>query len=120
MSILDGLLSQVSSNVDIKGLAAKVGLDPAQVEGAVASLAKSHSAPGDTVAAASAETGLDSGKVSEIMEQMGGEGVLGKISTMMQGDDSILGKIGGFLDRDGDGNPLNDITSMASGLFGKK
>ncbi|NJM50391.1 MAG: hypothetical protein HC843_05425 [Sphingomonadales bacterium] len=120
MSILDGLLSQVTSNVDIKGLAAKVGLDPAQVEGAVASLAKSHSAPGDTLETASAETGLDRGKMGEIMEQMGGEGALGKISEMMKGDHSIFGKIGGFLDRDGDGNPLNDITSMASGLFGKK
>ena len=29
-----------------------------------------------------------------------------------------LQKVAGFLDRDGDGNPLNDIAGMAKGLFG--
>ena len=120
MSILDGLLGQVTQNVDIKGLAAKVGLDASQVEGALASLAKSHAAPGDTVAAAAADTGIDSGIMGQIMDQIGGEGALGKFSEMLKGDDSILGKVGGFLDQDGDGNPLNDLAGMAKGLFGKK
>ncbi len=120
MSVLDGLLSKVTDNVDIGNLAEKVGLDPSQVESAVASLAKSHDAPGDTVETAAADTGLDSGKLSEIVDNLGGEGALGKFSAMLKDDDSILGKIGGFLDRDGDGNPLNDIAGMAKGLFGKK
>ena len=120
MSILDGLLGQVTDNVDIKNLAEKVGLDPSQVEGAVASLAKSHQAPGDTVETAAADTGLDGGKLNEIVDHIGGEGSLGKFSEMLNNDESILGKVGGFLDRDGDGNPLNDITDMAKGLFGKK
>ena len=35
MGILDSLLAQVSSNVDIANLASKVGLTPDQVEAAV-------------------------------------------------------------------------------------
>jgi hypothetical protein len=119
MSVLDGLLSKVAGNVDIKGLADKVGLNPTQVEGALASLAKQHTAPGDTVTSAAADTGIDSGVMGQIMDQIGGEGALGKFSEMLKGDDSILGKVGGFLDKDGDGNPLDDIADMAKGLFGK-
>ena len=44
--------------------------------------------------------------LNQIKEQIGGEGSLGKFASM--------------LDRDGDGNPMNDIGSMPSGLFGKK
>jgi hypothetical protein len=36
------------------------------------------------------------------------------------GEGSILGKITGFADKDGDGNPLNDLAGMAKGLFGGK
>ncbi len=31
-----------------------------------------------------------------------------------------MGKVSGMLDRDGDGNPLNDLSGLAGGLFGKK
>jgi ATP phosphoribosyltransferase regulatory subunit HisZ len=119
MSILDSLLSQVSEHVDVKNLASKVGLKPEQVETAVASLAKAHPAPGDTVATAAASSGIEQGKLSQIVEQIGGEGALGKVSQMLNDDQSLLGKVSGFLDRDGDGNPLNDITGMAKGLFSK-
>lgn len=120
MSILDGLLGKVTQNIDIGGLAQKVGLDASQVEGALASLAKSHDAPGDTVATAAADTGIDSGIMSKIMDQIGGEGALGQFSEMLKGEGSIMDKVGGMFDKDGDGNPLNDLTGMAKGLFGKK
>ncbi len=120
MSILDSLLGQVKEHVDISSLAAKIGMDPSQVEKAVTSLAKSHTAPGDTVATAAAETGIGQDKLTQIVEHIGGDGSLGKFSAMLKDDTSILGKAAGFLDRDGDGNPLNDITGMAKGLFGKK
>ena len=34
------------------------------------------------------------------------------------GPEAILGQLGGFLDRDGDGNPLNELSGLAKGLFG--
>jgi hypothetical protein len=119
MSILDSLLGQVKEHVDIGNLATKLGMEPAQVEKAVTSLAKSHAAPGDTVATAAAETGIGQDKLSQIVDQIGGEGSLGTFSKMLHDDQSLLGKAAGFLDRDGDGNPLNDIAGMAKGLFGK-
>lgn len=120
MSILDGILGKVTDNVDIKNLAEKIGLDPSQVEGAVASLAKAHTEDGDTVTLAAEKTGIDSSKLNEIVSSIGGEGSLARFNEILASDEGMLGKIKGFVDRDGDGNPLNDLTSMASGLFGKK
>jgi hypothetical protein len=106
MSILDGILGQITGNADVANLAAKVGLSPEHVESAVAALAKFHPAAGDTAEAAAAHTGLPLDKIQELMGHIGGEGALAKYA--------------GMLDKDGDGNPVNDIMGMASGLFGKK
>lgn len=120
MSILDSILSKVGGDATVANLAAKVGLSPEQVESAVGALAQSHQEPGDTVQGAAEKTGLDQGVIGQIVDQIGGEGSLGQYADLIKSDEGIMGKIGGFLDRDGDGNPLNDITGMASGLFGKK
>lgn len=106
MGILDGILGQITGNADVANLAAKVGLSPEHVESAVAALAKFHPAAGDTAEAAAAHTGLPLDKIQEIMGHIGGEGSLARYASM--------------LDKDGDGNPVNDIMGMASGLFGKK
>ncbi|MBV7259423.1 hypothetical protein [Erythrobacter crassostreae] len=107
MSLLDGILKNIGGAPDdVVNLAEKVGIDPAMAEKAIAVLGKTHQQDGDTVELAAKETGLDSGVLNQIVEQIGGEGSLSSFASM--------------LDQDGDGNPLNDIVGMASGLFGKK
>ena len=106
MGMFDGLLGKISENVDIENLATKVGLTAEQVQGAVAALGHAHTEPGDTVQIAAANTGLPADKLQEIVGHIGGEGSLASFASM--------------IDRDGDGNPLNDITGMLGGLFGKK
>jgi hypothetical protein len=118
MNILDSILGQVSGNATIDNLAAKVGLSPEHVDSAVQALAKHHQMAGDTAEGAAAATGLPLDKMQELITQIGGEGALGKFATMLQTDGA--GGILGALDRDGDGNPLNDLADMAGGLFGKK
>ncbi|OYY69373.1 hypothetical protein [Sphingomonas sp. 28-63-12] len=122
MSILDGLLGQVAQNVDIKNLAAKVGLTPEQVESAVAALGQAHPAPGDTVQTAASATGLSPDILQQIVGHIGGEGALAQFSSLLggAGGAGVMGQIGGMLDRDGDGNPLNDLAGLASGFFGGK
>lgn len=122
MGLLDGLLGQVTQNVDIKNLAAKVGISPEQVESAIGALGQAHAAPTDTVTTAAASTGLSPDILQQIIGHIGGEGALAQFAALLgaQGGDGMLGKIGGMLDRDGDGNPLNDLSGMAGGLFGKK
>jgi len=122
MSILDSIMQQVSGSPDtVAALAEKVGIDPAMAEKAVAALGQSHAEDGDTVELAAEKTGLDAGALGGIMEQLGGEGALGDIAGKLQGGEGGgLSGIASMLDRDGDGNPLNDIADMASGLFGKK
>ena len=122
MSMLDGLLGQVTQNVDIKNLAAKLGLTAEQVEAAVGALGKAHPAPGDTVATAASATGLSPDILQQIVGHIGGEGALAHFATLLggAGASGMMGQISGMLDRDGDGNPINDLAGLASGLFGKQ
>lgn len=106
MGMFDGLLEQLGGSDQLAGLAAKVGLNEEQVASAMAALGKAHPEPGDTVAGAAASTGLSMDKLQDIVTQIGGENALGKISAM--------------IDRDGDGNPLNDLSALAGSLFGRK
>lgn len=118
MSILDGLLGQLGSNVDVANLAAKVGLDPAVAEKAIAALGVAHQEPGDTVASAAAKTGIDSGILDQIVGHIGGEGSLERFNQILQEHPQAASIFSSF-DKDGDGNPLNDVLGMAKGLFGK-
>jgi hypothetical protein len=118
MSLLDGLLGQLGPNVDVANLAAKVGIDPAMAEKAIAALGVAHQEPGDTIASAAGKTGLDTGILGQIVGHIGGEGSLGEFARMLQ-DSPQAASIFGSLDKDGDGNPLNDVLGMAKGLFGK-
>ena len=119
MGILDSILGQVSGT-DIPRLAAKVGIDPDMAEKAIGALSVAHTQDGDTVEAAAAQTGLDSSTISQIVEHIGGEGALGQYAQMIQDRPEILSGISSALDRDGDGNPLNDVIGMTKGLFGKQ
>ncbi len=107
MSIFDSILKGIGGAPDdVTNLATKLGIDPAMAEKAIAALGKAHQAPGDTVETASAATGLPTDTLNQIVSAIGGEGSLTEFANM--------------LDRDGDGNPLNDILGMAKGLFGKQ
>lgn len=118
MGIFDSILGQVSEHVDVANMAAKLGIDPAMAEKAITALGQAHHEPGDTVTGAAAKTGLDAGVLSQIVAQIGGEGSLGQFAQMLK-DNSQASGILGSLDKDGDGNPLNDLAGIAKGLFGK-
>ena len=107
MGLLDGILKNISGAPDdVVNLAEKVGIDPSMAEKAIAALGQAHQQPGDTIDLAAQKTGLDTGTLNQIRDAIGGEGSLANFASI--------------LDRDGDGNPLNDIADMAKGLFGKK
>ena len=97
MSLLDGILTQVSDNATVQNLAAKVGLSPEQVEQAVAALGQAHASEGDTVTTAAQATGLPQDKLNEIVGHIGGEGALGRFASLMKEDGGVLGSIKSFL-----------------------
>ena len=105
MGLLDGILGQVAGSGQVAELAERFGLSQDQVQGAIAALGQAHEQPGDTVATAAASTGLSADTLQGLVGQLGGENALGQLSAMF--------------DRDGDGNPLNDLAGFASKLFGK-
>ena len=98
MGLFDGLLGQLGTHVDIDNLAAKIGLNPDQVEQAIAALAQAHGQPNDTVASASQATGIGTDKLEQIVEAIGGEGSLGRFAQLLGegGGEGLLGKIGGM------------------------
>ncbi|CAN5273058.1 hypothetical protein BH09PSE3_BH09PSE3_06900 [soil metagenome] len=106
MGMLDGILGSLGGNAVLDNLAAKVGLTPEQVQMAVTALGAAHPQEGDTVATAAASTGLSPDILQQVVGHLGGEGALASVA--------------GMLDKDGDGSPVNDITSMIGGFFSKK
>ncbi|MCU0948363.1 MAG: hypothetical protein MUF47_08950 [Porphyrobacter sp.] len=116
-SILDGILKNIGGAPDdVAGLSAKVGLDPALVEKGLAALSQTVAAPGDTVDLAAQHSGIAKDALAKVVEQLGGEGALGQIASQFGQNPDDLMKL---VDRDGDGNPINDVMNMAKGLFGK-
>ena len=106
MGLFDQILGQVGGNPTVTNMAEKFGIDPELAAKAVAALGEAHQDPGDTIEVAANKTGMDANTLEQIRDAIGGEGSLGKFAAM--------------LDRDGDGNPLDDIADLASGFFGKK
>lgn len=136
---INDIVSKIGGNEMLKGLADKVGLGAEQAQNVMADLlAKAQETGGNLTEAAQAVaektglpldkvTGMAEGLTTTLQEKAGalGEtaqgllgGVLGKIN------ESPLGDMVKGLDKDGDGNPLNDVADMAKnalgGLFGKK
>jgi ATP phosphoribosyltransferase regulatory subunit HisZ len=106
MSILDGILKNIGGAPDdVANLAAKIGIDPAMAEQAIAALGKTHVMEGDTVTLAAEKTGLSPDVLNHVVAAIGGEGSLAQFASM--------------IDMDKDGNPLDDIMGMAGKLFGK-
>ena len=52
-----------------------------------------------------AEHGVSADKLQQLMAGFGGP-------------EAIMGQIGSLFDRDGDGNPANELSGIAKGLFG--
>ena len=103
MGILDGLMSNVG------GIAEKLGVPADKADGFATSLQEKLGGEGDKMQGIqdlAAEYGIS---VDKIKDMLGGDG-----------EGSIFSKLTGFVDKDGDGNPINDLTNMAKGLFGGK
>lgn len=118
MSLLDTILGQAGGNLDVASIAAKIGIDPSMAQQAISALTAAHAQAGDTVETAAAQTGFDAGTLAQVAQQLGGASMLGKLSEMMQGNPQAASLLN-MADRDGDGNPLNDLMGMAKGLFGR-
>lgn len=118
MSFLDSILGQVGGNLDVAGIAAKFGIDPAMAQQAVTALASAHGQPGDTVETAAAQTGLDSGMLGQIAEHLGGADSLGQLSQMVAAHPEAHGILGAFSGQGGEGAAAG-VLGMAKGLFGQ-
>jgi hypothetical protein len=123
MKLFENLMNMLPENLKLDDLAQKVGLNVDDLKTAGESLfTKLKDGSVDKATAireAAAETGIDAEKLKNLMpamaEKLGLDGE-GSLMDKLNGENGLLGKVTGMLDRDGDGNPLNDI----AGMFGKK
>ncbi len=99
MSLFDSLIGLAGQNVDVAGIAEKFGIDPATATQAIAALGAAHGQPGDTVATASDQTGIDSDTLSGIAQELGGSEGLSQLNQAMQDHpeaESLFGMAKGF------------------------
>jgi len=105
MGMFDNLMGNLGG---LEAIAQKVGLEPEQMQGLLNEIG-AKIGRGETSVSALAETAAEHGVSADALQQLLGQ---------FGGPEAILGKLGGFLDRDGDGNPLNELSGLAKGLFG--
>jgi hypothetical protein len=124
MNVQD-ILAQLGGVDGLKDLGAKVGLNPDDALKAAQGLLENAQAgdPQAVAQAAAEKTGLDLGAISGmlpgLMGMMGGAGGLAEqfSKQLTQGP---LGGLVSMIDKDKDGNVVEDIIDLAGGLFGKK
>ena len=103
------MLENLLGNLD--EIAGKLGLPADKVSAIAESLQGKLGQGGDQMTALmelAQEHGLPVDKLHGMLGGLGGDA------------GGILGSLTGGLDKDGDGNPVNDLMGMAKGLFGKE
>jgi hypothetical protein len=105
MSIINSLLDNLDD------AAAKLGLSPEKAQ-AFADAAKEKLAAGGDQASALVDAAREHGvSVDGLKNFVGGLG---------EDAQGVIGKVTSYLDRDGDGNPLNDLGGIVKGFFSRK
>lgn len=92
----------------LEAVAAQAGLEPAQMQALMSEIAAKIGS-GETSVSALAEVAAEHGVSADALQ-----GLLGNLT----GPEGLLSQLGGMFDRDGDGNPLNELGGIAKGLFG--
>ena len=118
MSLFDMLTGVLGNNVDVASIAQQAGIDPAVASQAVAALGAAHNQDGDTVATASAQTGIDSDTLNSVMGALGGHEGLGQIAQTLESNPQVLSSLTGMLG--GQGGGASGLMGMAASLLGGK
>lgn len=117
MAMLDSLLAQ-AGNIDLNGLAAKVGLNGDQLrsgaESIIGRITGRGESPEQAAEGAAAETGLPLGNLQALAPMLSGLLSQIDVSSLLSNPSGLLSG----LDRDGDGAVMDDLSDMARGLFG--
>lgn len=92
----------------LEAIAAQIGVTPEQMQSLFAEIS-ARIGSGETSVTALAEVAAEHGVSADKLQ-----GLLGTFG----GPEAILGQVGGFFDKDVDGNPMNELSSIAKGLFG--
>lgn len=120
MGMLDGLPG-AASKIDLGAIASQLGMSPEELmrggEALLSRLAGGGQDAAGAAAGASAATGIPLDKLQALLPLLAaqfGEGGVQALLAQLAGEGGLLAG----LDKNKDGNPLDDIAGMAKGLFG--
>lgn len=105
MGMFDDLMGNLGG---LEAIAGKMGVAPETMMALMNEIGRKIAA-GETDIAALASTAAEHGVSADSLQEL---------YAHFGGPEAMLGKLGGFFDRDGDGNPLNELSKLAKGLFG--
>jgi hypothetical protein len=114
--MFDGILGNLDE------IAGKLGLPADKVQALTQGLQDKVAGGGDYLSAltdAAKEHGVSLESIQGVFGNAG-EGIQNMLGGAGEGAQGMLGKLTGALDKDGDGNPLNDLGGMVKGLFSKE
>lgn len=98
MSLFEQAVQQFGG-MDFSELAGKVGLTQPQVESAIAALGRSAPEPGDTAGLAAAKTGLPVEQLQQLLQHIGGEDVLARVTGALSQGGGIEGVLSGLFSK---------------------
>ena len=116
MGMFDGILGNLDE------IAGKLGLPADKVQALTQGLQDKVAGGGDYLSALT-ETAKEHGVSLESIQGIFGnasESIKDMAGNASEGAQGMLGKLTGALDKDGDGNPLNDLGGIVKGLFSKE
>lgn len=126
MNMLEKIIDSLPGNFTIDDIAEKAGMTADEAKkGGEALFARLRDGGIDRMTAireAAAESGVDTEKLKALLSAMAQKAGLdgdGGLMDKLAGKDGLLGKLGDFFDRDGDRNPIDDLSNMAKGFFRK-
>ena len=123
MPAVAGGLAKASPEVLDAAAAPAAGLAPASAAGvdtgtSLAGQIFGAQGSGAVTQHAAQATGLDAGILAQLLPMVTTLAA-GTLAGKASGPQGASGTLAGLLDRDGDGNPLNDVLGMAGKLFGR-
>jgi len=116
---MSGIFDGLGGNLEQIG--ARFGISPEQITAVTETLGARLQGGGDqaqALAQTAGEHGISVESLQGIVAALGGTGVLEKLGIDLNGD--ILGQVTGLLDKNGDGNAIDDLTGIAKGFFGSR
>lgn len=103
-----GMFDDLTGGSTLEVIAARMGVTAEAMQALLNEIGRKIAA-GETDVAALASTAAEHGVSADQLQEL---------FAHLGGPEAMLNRMSSFFDRDGDGNPLNELSRLAKGIFG--